>query len=104
MKEDIDFACDALFGAVLGALVLALASCASTSPTTGGAPETRATCGDVCDRYRALGCVAGEPTLKGVPCEDVCANIVLEDVQPLDLQCRAHAETCAAADRCEDLQ
>ena len=65
-------------------------------PGDGGA----ATCETACDRLRQLGCPAGQPTPKGVPCETVCRNIVESGVIDWDVQCVARALTCGATDRC----
>lgn len=64
-------------------------------------PPGSATCADVCRHYGELGCEAARPTGAGAVCVDVCQNVQDSTVVHWDLDCRARALTCAAADACE---
>lgn len=37
---------------------------------------SKASCSTACENQRKLGCVLGQPTAAGSPCEEVCANSV----------------------------
>lgn len=76
---------------------LALMACKTLPPTPPGA----ATCADVCRRGEAMGCAFANQTANGVTCETVCVDVVAGGDFTLDLECRARAATCAAAEACE---
>lgn len=61
-----------------------------------------ATCEDVCVRGRQLGCSYANPTPRGATCVEVCVDVVAGGDFTLDLECRARAATCAAAEACEE--
>ena len=63
---------------------------------------TGATCADVCARGAALGCEYAKPSPGGVSCEAVCKDVVAGTDFVLDLECRAVASSCEAAERCEE--
>lgn len=58
-------------------------------------------CTVVCARYAQLGCEAGKPTPRGVPCAVVCQNAVASGLIHWNLGCRAAASSCAEAESCE---
>lgn len=65
-------------------------------------PNNRVGCEEMCDRMRSLKCSSGKPTPNGASCEHVCENIQKSGFLKLDLECRYEAESCEAADSCED--
>lgn len=66
-----------------------------------------ATCAGWCDNARRLGCDAAKPTPgktcggKECSCVAVCENMQSSGIAAFNLQCRARARSCAAADACE---
>lgn len=68
-------------------------------PTTDGG--TAASCAIICDHLRDLGCPTAKPTPEGASCVVVCGNANTAD-SPVhwDLECRARAASCAAAEAC----
>lgn len=83
----------------LALLVLLATGCPPPKPPV--PPPGAATCADVCHHLAELGCPAAKPTPKGTPCTEVCANIQSSGVITWNLDCRASAPSCDAADRCE---
>lgn len=79
--------------------LLVCAACPAPKPPA--PPPGAATCADVCKHFDELGCEAGRPTAHGATCLDVCRNVQESTVVAWDLDCRARAVTCAAADTCE---
>jgi hypothetical protein len=76
-----------------------LTACHVIPPTP--TPTGAATCEDVCVRGRQLGCSYANPTPRGATCVEVCKDVVAGGDFTLDLECRARAATCAAAEACE---
>lgn len=84
------------------ACLWALLVCAACPPPKPPPPPPgAATCQDVCRHYTELGCEAARPTAEGASCAEVCHNVQDSTVVRWDLDCRARAVTCAAADACE---
>ncbi len=82
-------------------LLVALLLCAACPPTPPVPTPGEATCADVCHHYQVLGCAIAQPTSEGASCVDVCKVVQESNVISWNLQCRAHAETCEAVERCE---
>jgi len=79
-------------------------ACGPTPPTpatsTGSLPpDAGATCVDVCDHLRALGCQEAKSTQLGATCEQVCGNSAT--MLGWDLSCRAAVAKCADIEGCE---
>jgi hypothetical protein len=85
---------------LVGLVPLVSAGCPPQPPTP-VPPPGPATCADVCRHYAELGCDASKPTPEGAICTEVCENVRSSTVVVWDLDCRAHAPTCAKADACE---
>lgn len=87
--------------AIVGAVFVgfALASCRTVPPAP--TPSGAATCEDVCIHGRQLGCGYANPTPRGATCVEVCVDVVAGGDFTLDLECRARAATCEAAESCE---
>jgi hypothetical protein len=86
---------------ILLAFVLALACSNPTPKPDPPVPPAPATCADVCQHMSALGCPSGLPTPRGIPCTTVCENVQTSGNMTWNLDCRAHALTCDAADACQ---
>ncbi len=68
-------------------------ACPPTSPVAG--------CAAVCANMARLNCPSAKPTAYGQTCEQVCVNLQNSEIAKWNLDCRARAESCAAADDCE---
>lgn len=79
--------------------LLFLTSCGHCSPTP--PPPSGPTCAEVCTRAATMGCDVAKPTAKGETCEKVCTEVEASGLIDLDLECRARAESCEAAEACE---
>lgn len=75
--------------------VFVIAACSPPPPVPPPTPSA-ATCADVCDNLRVLGCELAEPTPAGMPCEGVC----LVNAEIWGLGCMVSAQTCESADSC----
>ena len=64
-------------------------------------PTNTATCADVCANMARLNCPSSKPTAMGKSCTQVCAVVQNSSIAKWNLDCRAKAESCAAADLCE---
>jgi hypothetical protein len=94
-----------MVGAVLMTAAFAIVFLSCTKPLPPPAPPTdvdagAATCQTACARLQQLGCPAGEPTPKGVPCLEVCLRVQESGLIDWNLDCVARALTCGATDRC----
>lgn len=83
---------------ILAAIIVVLGSC-RFGPTPPG--PGKATCDDVCKRYDELKCEAAQPTPNGVTCAEVCKTVQESTIVRWDLECRARAASCEAAEECE---
>lgn len=81
-------------------LFLGLLLAGACAPRSAPAPLSPiATCTDVCNNARMLGCAIAVPTATGASCETVCTNFQ-KGPAPWDLLCRAVAQACATMDLC----
>lgn len=64
-------------------------------------PAPDADCAEVCARMEFLGCESAKPTPEGTPCARVCQDIQDSGLIQWNLNCRAAAVSCEAADNCE---
>jgi len=91
---------------VLGfAIVVTLTGCPRpipppVPPTPDADAGAVASCASACARLQQLGCPAGRPTPKGVPCVEVCEDVNSSGLIVWDFDCVARALTCGATDRC----
>lgn len=91
----------ALSFVVATVLAVALAGCPKPLPPPPPPPSGPATCADVCQRMSQLGCPGAQATAEGATCLDVCRNVQESEIGTWDLDCRARASSCEAADACE---
>jgi hypothetical protein len=85
--------------ATFGGAVALMTACHVIPPAP--TPTGAATCEDVCVRGRQLGCGYANPTPCGATCVEVCVDVVAGGDFSLDLECRARAASCDAAESCE---
>lgn len=78
-----------------------LLNCTAPKPKPDG--DFVADCKAVCLRARDLGCAIAKPTANGKHCVEVCENVQGSGIIKWNLECRASAITCEAADACEVL-
>lgn len=98
--------------ALFALLALALTACPKPLPPPGPIPpaqadagatdadEAKRPCLAVCRRLSKLGCPAAKPTAEGTSCTVVCENVQSSGVIAWKLDCMKVAESCEAADRC----
>lgn len=80
---------------------LALAGCGHAKPPPPAPPnDPNANCALACAHMHALGCHAGDPTAKGVPCETVCNNVMTSAIVTWNLACISSAPDCRAVNTC----
>lgn len=60
-----------------------------------------ATCADACHRADDLSCPWAKPTPKGMTCEAVCNEGISSGLFTFNLECRAKAPSCTAAEVCD---
>lgn len=80
-------------------LALLIAGCVHVPPPR--PIDGAATCADACNRGADLGCEFAKPTPQGSSCEEVCTLGIDSQLFTFDLECRAKAPSCSAAEACE---
>lgn len=68
---------------------------------SGCPPTNTASCADVCANMAKLNCPSSKPTARGTSCTQVCTTLQNSDIAKWNLDCRAKATSCEAADLCE---